>query len=161
MSDRWAARPSGKNARMRYVGEVQGPQGSFFVRAEPWNYLAPGGIGLVERMVEHDHSWVIHVRSYHDDPFGPIVYEERVSKDAVWSAIERVEQEIRSGTLLHPVADSTPPLPTGRRAGRVTRLSGEVGLGGMCRVTRGDRSWESAVGPLRRPHYVAEIGSEI
>ena len=108
MSDRWAARPSGNNARMRYVGEVHGPQGSFFVRAEPWNYLAPGWlIGEFERLVEHDHSWVIHVRSYHDDPFGPIAYEERVSKDEVRSAIERVEQEIRSGTLPHPVADST------------------------------------------------------
>jgi len=90
---------------MRYLGEVHGPQGSFFVRAEPWNYLAPGWIGPVERLVEHDHSWVIHVRSYYDDPFGPIAYEEKVPKDQVASAVERVERAIRSGTLPHPVAE--------------------------------------------------------
>lgn len=99
-------RPGGNNAAVRHVGEVHGPQGAFFVRAEPWNYLAPGWIGPVERMVEHDHSWVIHVRWYHDDPWGPIAYEERVPKDEVRSAIERVEREIRSGALPHPGTDS-------------------------------------------------------
>jgi len=92
-----------------YLVEVHGPHGGFFLRAEPWNYRVDSlaMFAPLERLLKRDQSWVIQVRAYHEDPFGPIVHLERVtSKDAVPSAIKRIEQEIHQGTIPTPTSSS-------------------------------------------------------
>ena len=88
-----------------YLVEVHGVSGAFFIRAEPWNSdNALSGLGPwylpVERLIRRDHSWVIRVRSYLDDPFGPVVYLQPVeNKNAVAAAIGHLETLIRGGAF--------------------------------------------------------------
>jgi hypothetical protein len=85
--------------------QVHGVSGDFLVRAAPWNSdNSLSGLGPwflpVERLIRRDHSWVIRVRRYFDDPLGPVVYEQSVeNKDTVVAAIEQVETMIRSGVF--------------------------------------------------------------
>jgi hypothetical protein len=91
-----------------YVVEVHGASGAFLIRAEPWNSdNALSGLGPwylpVERLLRRDHSWVIRVRRYFEDPFGPVVYQKRVeNKNAVAPAIRHVEALIRGGVFPRP-----------------------------------------------------------
>jgi hypothetical protein len=51
-------------------------------------------------MLKKDHSWVIRVRRYSDDPFGPVIHEERVADPTnVKGTIQRLEKTIHDGGL--------------------------------------------------------------
>jgi len=95
------------------IVDVRGPDGTYLLRAEPWNKPHLVGsliLAWLERKSEKNEEWVIRVRRYQDDPFGRVLYEERVrSKEEVPAAVERVQREIRQhGIPPAPSPDGTP-----------------------------------------------------
>jgi hypothetical protein len=94
------------NEVVAYTAEASGPAGTFVIRAEPRGIphgclgfvSSVRGLAFLRRLVTRNHSWVIRVRRWDDDPFGAVVYEERViGKAVVPLSIARVATAIRGG----------------------------------------------------------------
>ena len=94
---------------MAWTVVAHGSGVDFVIRVDPWNL--PDGrsdswtstVAFVQRAVERNHSWTLRVRRFSDDPFGPVIHEERIDKRSqVPEAISRVERAIHSGALRSP-----------------------------------------------------------
>jgi hypothetical protein len=85
--------------------EVAAPHGRYVIRARPIG--SPDGwlaynplFGALVRVIGRDKRWVVQVRRWSDDPYGPVALSEIIpSVDEAKSTVADVEHRLHRGEL--------------------------------------------------------------